>query len=224
MYLTNKYTLWYKNIITKAQQRVNHDGYFEKHHILPKSLGGSNDPDNLVKLTPKEHFVCHMLLPKMTEGIARTKMRYAAWMMVKSNPYQNRAIITGRRFQLLREQLIKANKERPGPNLGVIMSDETKAKLSSALKGKKRPTRTEEHSAKLGQYVRTTEHKKAISNARASQTGLQKRTLETKSKMSVWQKGVAKPTVTCEHCSKTISELNYKRWHGANCKNYPNTL
>ena len=41
---------------------------------------------------------------------------------------------------------------------------------------------------------------------------------ETKSKMSNWQKGVPKPTITCEHCNKTISDLNYKRWHGNNCK------
>lgn len=33
--------------------------YFELHHILPKSLGGTNAADNLVLLTPKEHFICH---------------------------------------------------------------------------------------------------------------------------------------------------------------------
>jgi hypothetical protein len=35
MYLTNKYTTWYNNIIAKAQVRVNQTGYFEKHHIIP---------------------------------------------------------------------------------------------------------------------------------------------------------------------------------------------
>jgi hypothetical protein len=224
MYLTNKYTLWYKSIIAKARQRVNHDGYFEKHHILPKSLGGSNDSSNLVRLTAKEHFICHLLLVKMTEGVARTKMRYAAWMMVKNNTHQNRVRINSKQFQLLREQLVMANKERPGPNLGNPMTAETKQKLSTALKGKAKPERTIEHSSKLGQYIRTADHRQAISTARKSQTGLQTRSDETKSKMSAWQKGIAKPTLTCEHCNKTISNLNYKRWHGANCKHQVNTL
>ena len=36
--------------------------YYEKHHILPKCLGGNNDKENLVLLTAKEHYVCHKLL------------------------------------------------------------------------------------------------------------------------------------------------------------------
>jgi beta-lactamase class D len=54
MYLTNKYTVWYYNIIARANQRVNLEVYVEKHHIIPKSLGGSNNSSNLVKLTAKE--------------------------------------------------------------------------------------------------------------------------------------------------------------------------
>jgi hypothetical protein len=222
MYLTNKYTKWYNNIVAKAQVRVNHGGYFEKHHIVPKSLGGSNDSLNLVKLTAKEHFICHLLLIRMTEGKSKVKMRYAAWMMVKNNPYQNRTIITGRRFQLLREQMIIANKERPGPNLGMNMSEETKQKLSNALKGRKQPVRTAEHKHKIGEAKKnpSAETRLKISIARKAQIGLQTRSEETKFKMSAWQKGVAKPKLTCESCSKTISDLNYKRWHGINCKHY----
>jgi hypothetical protein len=41
------------------------DGYSERHHIIPKSLGGSDDESNLVDLTAREHFICHYLLMKM---------------------------------------------------------------------------------------------------------------------------------------------------------------
>jgi 5-methylcytosine-specific restriction endonuclease McrA len=58
MYLQNKYTRWYYNIIQRAQQR-NISGYTEKHHIIPRSFGGSNQKENLVALTAREHFVCH---------------------------------------------------------------------------------------------------------------------------------------------------------------------
>lgn len=49
-----------------ANRKANkYDGYTELHHILPKSLGGSNLPDNLVRLSAREHFICHVLLYKI---------------------------------------------------------------------------------------------------------------------------------------------------------------
>ena len=59
------YKLIYDLIITKAQyeNRKKKMGiYYEKHHILPKSMNGTNDEINLVLLTAKEHYVCHKLL------------------------------------------------------------------------------------------------------------------------------------------------------------------
>lgn len=53
MFINNKYTKWYYQIIYKYQStQIN--GYNEKHHIIPKSLGGDNSPDNLVKLTGRK--------------------------------------------------------------------------------------------------------------------------------------------------------------------------
>ena len=202
MYLINKYTTWYHNIIANASKRINQSGYFEKHHIIPKSLGGSNDPNNLVYLTAKEHFVCHRLLVKMTTGKAKRSMAYAAWQMTLLDK-RCRYKPSSRTYAILKKQLSESSK-------GIPMSEEHKAKM--------RKPKTAEHRAKLGQYKRTEEHRDAISKSRKAQTGLQKRSEETKSKMSNWQKGVPKSTITCEHCNKTISDLNYKRWHGNNCK------
>jgi hypothetical protein len=82
MYLQNKYTAWYYNIINYAKSRtLLADVYTEKHHIIPKSLGGDNSKDNLVKLTAKEHFICHLLLPKMVEINVQKKMIFALWRM-----------------------------------------------------------------------------------------------------------------------------------------------
>jgi NUMOD3 motif len=216
MYLKNKYTTWYYSIITQAQNRVNHEGYFEKHHIISKSLGGTNDPINLVKLTAKEHYICHLLLIRMTEGISKNKMRYAAWMMVKNNPYQDR-IINSRRFQTLKEQLKKANKERPGPNLGKKMSEEQKKKIGEAQKGIPKGPMSLEHREKL-RKPKSEETKRKLSLARLGKSWGHKHSSETKKKMSDWQKGVPKPKIQCEHCNKVVSDLNYRRWHGNNCK------
>lgn len=80
IFINNKYTHLYYLIINNACVR-NHkkqprDGY-QTHHIIPKSLGGSNNRSNLVVLTYKEHRVCHRLLIGMTTGNARYKMMHA---------------------------------------------------------------------------------------------------------------------------------------------------
>ena len=37
----------------------------EWHHICPTSMGGRDHPENVVLLTPREHFICHLLLFKI---------------------------------------------------------------------------------------------------------------------------------------------------------------
>jgi hypothetical protein len=68
----------YDKLIERAQNRTL-EGYKEKHHILPKCLGGSNDKENLVELTAREHFLCHMLLCEIypKEG----KLKHALFLM-----------------------------------------------------------------------------------------------------------------------------------------------
>jgi hypothetical protein len=64
----NKYTKWYFNIINHAKNcTLSDSSYYEIHHIIPKSLNGSNRRTNLVKLTAREHFIVHLLLIKMVE-------------------------------------------------------------------------------------------------------------------------------------------------------------
>lgn len=87
MFLSNKYALWYFQIVENARRRVS-EGYSEQHHIIPKSLGGSNLPENLVSLSAREHFICHLLLTKMTSGEDRTKMQWALQMMRRGNNRQ----------------------------------------------------------------------------------------------------------------------------------------
>lgn len=80
IFINNKYTSWYNSLIQLAKTRTP-VGYTENHHIIPKSLGGTNNKDNLVRLTAREHFVCHLLLTKMTTGNDRYKMIYALHML-----------------------------------------------------------------------------------------------------------------------------------------------
>jgi len=66
----------YNNIIHNAQVKkrrklvssATNYIYYERHHILPKCLGGSDSKDNLVLLTAKEHYICHKLLTYIYKG------------------------------------------------------------------------------------------------------------------------------------------------------------
>lgn len=79
IFISNKYTQWYKSIINAAKQRdiKSLNCYTEKHHIIPKSLGGSNCKNNIVTLLPREHYICHLLLTQMLTGKNRAKMIFS---------------------------------------------------------------------------------------------------------------------------------------------------
>jgi hypothetical protein len=119
IFLQNKYTNWYYAIVNNAISR-GHIEPNEQHHIIPESFylkskrqgslgwleGNPNDPSNLVKLTPHEHLVCHLLLPKMTIGPAKHKMLKAALgMSTLMGPKQERKRVTGRMYAKLVEEL-----------------------------------------------------------------------------------------------------------------------
>lgn len=64
----NKYYSWYCGIIMNRILNPINEPYSENHHILPKSLGGDNSQLNLIRLTAREHFIVHALLPKFITG------------------------------------------------------------------------------------------------------------------------------------------------------------
>jgi len=74
------YQLIHDSIIDRAKTRVlPKETYTERHHIIPRSLGGSDDPSNLVALTGKEHFIIHKLLVDLYPD--SDEMKRAAWGM-----------------------------------------------------------------------------------------------------------------------------------------------
>lgn len=74
------YNKHYNKLIDRARNRRYGDGiYYEKHHIIPKCLGGKDSKNNLVLLTPEEHYVAHQLLIKIYNY--NTSLIFAAVMM-----------------------------------------------------------------------------------------------------------------------------------------------
>lgn len=86
MFIKNKYEKTYYALINKRKLNLlPNDEYGEFHHIIPKCLGGSNSPENLVKLNPREHYIAHRLLTKITEGKEHSKMWWALHRMIHGN-------------------------------------------------------------------------------------------------------------------------------------------
>lgn len=57
----------YENLIS-SRRGLTRDGYTERHHIKPRSLGGDDSVENTIDLPAREHFFAHLLLAKIHGG------------------------------------------------------------------------------------------------------------------------------------------------------------
>ena len=233
IYPQNKYLTWHDNIIAKAKSvnRSKGEGvYYERHHIIPHSMGGKNDSENLVLLTAKEHFVGHHLLAKMLGS----KMSYAFWMMCTSKAGSNtqeRYVPSARVYE---EAKKRHSETLSASRKGKKHSAETKAKMSASMKGIKRSpeaclnmskskkgiTISPEHRAKIsarhkGKIV-SDETKAKLFAAYKNRSPEEKARISAK--LSAARKGVPSRKVTCPHCGLTGGVSNMTRWHFDNCK------
>lgn len=91
--MKSKFQAWCKNvydrIVYDPRNNLIEDNY-EIHHIVPRSIGGTNDTSNLVRLTYRQHFICHWLLWKMFSGLKQRKMCHAFHMMSHQPRFINR--------------------------------------------------------------------------------------------------------------------------------------
>ncbi len=222
----NKYTRWYNQITNRARFRITED-YTETHHIQPRSLGGTDDIDNLVELTAREHFICHWLLTKMYAGEAKYKMINALWMMQSKNNYQDRyqTKITSRVYASLRQDYARHISER---NTGRVQPPEEKAKQIAAITGRKRKPFSEEWRKKMSEAHRGEKnHRFGMKVSEETKQKQREKALgrkqseETIKKKANAIRGRAKPKLLCPHCQKMIAVNTYPRWHGSNCDQAP---
>lgn len=226
-FVNNKYTTYYYKIINHAQKRTLGDNG-ERHHIIPESFymtrkrtghigwidGNPDDLSNIVILTPREHFICHLLLTKMTSGKAKAKMVCAAWRLANSKGYR----ITSRTYEKLRIERSNTLKEltkgrtqsKESIAKGVATrhlngsykhSEETKDNMSESRKGRpawnKGLTKSTDSRLNGGPPKGTPSPKKGLPGA---------------------NKGKTLTRHICPYCKISTTGGNLKRWHGVNCK------
>lgn len=96
------YKRHYENLITRAKGRIyNKDDYTERHHIVPRCMGGSDDRSNLVNLYAREHFVAHQLLVKIYPAI--NGLVYALVKMLSEKDY-HKGRINNRLYRWIKQR------------------------------------------------------------------------------------------------------------------------
>lgn len=108
----SKYYSLYKNIIDNAiaQDRKKFSGvYYESHHILPSCIFPECrlESDVLVLLTAREHFICHLILTKITLNKANRKMCYAMGYFLNSSQGRN---LKSKEYEMARIEFSKSMK------------------------------------------------------------------------------------------------------------------
>ena len=178
----------YQQIIDKALSENRKRGYgvyYEQHHIIPKCMGGTNDNENLVYLTAREHFIVHKMLPTMYPKFCK-ELSFALHRMTFSTTDKMKRDyrIGGREFDRIRKEIALAMSGENNPFYGKTQNDDVKNTIS--LKAKDRLSNPENHP--LYGIPCSDERKEKI---RIANTG-KKATEESRIKMSNSRKGVPK--------------------------------
>lgn len=224
----------YDTLISRAQSREV-EGYVEKHHIIPKCLGGSDDISNIVKLTAREHFIAHQLLVKIFPN--EHKLVYALRMMCASSSRHNR---NNREYSWAKEKFSKIHSARfkgigtggghrfsNGHSLSVgdkngmygkNHSNETKMLMSE--KAKNRSDKTLDRMSEAAKNRNYTDTGKAALSARSTgaRNNMYGKNHTADSKKLMSEKAKRREKHKCEFCGKYAQKSLYVRWHGKNCK------
>lgn len=204
MFQQNKYTTWYFSIIHRAQER-DLQGYYEIHHIIPKSLGGCNDQSNLVKLTPREHFVCHRLLCRMVLSTQKSKMFYALWRMANSGKYK----FNSHTYQSIREKHSSFLSETKRGVKRKPFSEETRKRMSDAHigigKGRKHSEQTKTLMSQKRKGLTVGEKNPFYGKTHSPETR------EAIANSNKKRAGIPKPRIQCPCCGKEVTPNSLSR-------------
>lgn len=208
LFIDNKYTKWYFQIIESAKLNPP-TNYSEKHHIIPQCMNGSNDPDNLVALSARQHFICHMLLTRMvSDEPYLSKLKYAAILLKSTNNFN----VTSKVYEQLKsnikqtpEWIVKRTshfKGRVSPTKGMVPWNKglTKDTSESVRQSSKQPKGQRAWNKGM---LATEEHKRNI------KAGMKKANISYEH---------MRKRVACKHCGVESTPSAITRYHNDNCK------
>lgn len=215
-FTNNKYFKLYSKIIRNAQRqnRTFDRSVHERHHIIPQSMGGRE----VVVLTFREHFICHLLLTKFTTGINKAKMYFALQTFFYFD--ERRKLKLQQRSRLyeqyksafieaanVRKQYGKSNGKQ---DLFTIRHKDTLEEFTGTrLEIKAHTGMTPQQLNYLLANPGITRH--------CLRWGIYDETVEMFS-TDIPRPKQQHPKRECPHCGAVVVTANYNRWHGDNCK------
>ena len=197
--LSNKYTRLYFKIV---ENRRNNSlvGYTENHHIHPECLGGSNEKTYKVKLSAREHYICHLLLTKMLVGEPKKRMHYAFYSMQRKKGTMERYVPNSYIYEIVRKKIDRTP------------SAETRVKMRESANG--RPKVTKDTRALLSQVVKAS-YTPELRAARSKQFKGRIVSDETRAKQSDTRKGMKRSEASKQRQGASISGAKHhaaKTW------------
>jgi hypothetical protein len=214
------YVKIYNQLIERAKQDSRKKGcgiYYERHHIVPRCLGGNESKDNLVLLTAKEHYVAHKLLHRIYPSNKKLFHAYRMMAVMKNSKDSERYyVVSSREYEYLKNNMknyydhdsrIKAVETRTR-NGKLWHSDETKEKIRE-----KRKLQVIKHSdetrKKISESLKKVDYSSRVGRITSD---------ATKKKMSETHKGKTFYKIECPHCKYIGGVNNMYKWHFDNCK------
>ena len=179
------YKEFIENILNTRGRFACGDEYYEKHHIVPKCLGGTNSRDNLIDLYAREHFVAHRLLA--LENPENNGLAHAWTLMSRINNHDGKYEVTPEEYEEARKKYITLMK-------GKSFSEEHRMKIGKANKGRIVPEDARSAVAKANaNRIWSKESRQKLSNSMSGENHPlygKHHTEEAKRKMSESQKGL----------------------------------
>jgi hypothetical protein len=198
---------------TRGRHGVENE-YYERHHILARCCGGTDEDDNLIDLFAEEHYTAHKLLADENPDIIGLQQAFACMSFMKKDHYR----VTCEEYAVAKKAQSIASSARligviPGIRKGIPCSEETKQKLREKNKQYK-PTeeaRRRQSEALKGRKV-SEETKQKLHEALTGRT----MSLESRTKMSISKIGNqnAKGHVLSDETKQQIQET--KKRNGTN--------
>ena len=221
MFIINKYNKWYFNIIANAQKqnRIYNSLKYEKHHIQPRSLSGSNEDFNIVYLTFREHYICHLLLTRFTVGKAKSKMCFALHTFFHFHFHRPKFKYSSYLYEAHKRMFIKVCKNRIPHNIKKVnylfsnMDSDDKFYGSIMDFGKYSNLTPQEINWLVTSGIDPNGHIRYI-----KQWGIYIESLNIFSYDKPKSKPKSCKLIVCEFCNTEVDLRNYKRWHGDKCK------
>ena len=205
------YKEFINNILETRGRFACGEEYHERHHIVPRCMGGTDGKDNLIDLFAREHFIAHRLL--VLENPDNDKLIYA-WncMAHMENQYQERYEITAEEYEELK---IAQSKALSKMFKGRIVSEETKQKQSKAQKDRmKNPENCSfygKHHSEESKRILSENHKGLYDGEKNPMYGISPKERMDEETYELWKK----------KCTQTITSLEVKEKQRLSCLGKP---